>query len=177
MIRSLDKLLSELKHRRLTSFYHFVESTIGETKSCRSNLKLSDNRSLNEAEQYLLNVERHLTDRINNEHRHAAPHKINSYLQQEFDRTLDALRDLLKTLPRYQTQHDKHKRTRTSRRSSPVEEKPLNNKSTQPKTRTAPVDNNTEEDESSEASHSSVGDEVLMEVARDAYESKPNRPK
>jgi len=34
-----------------------------------------------------------------------------------------------------------------------------------------------DDDQSSEASHSSIGDEVLMEVARDAYEQRPHHSK
>ena len=137
-------------------------------------MKLSDNRSVQDAEQFLLSIEKRLTNRINEEHRRAAPHKINSELQHAFDNTLDALKDLLKTIPRYQTQQDRHKRTRTSRRPSLAKENPvINNKPIQPKSHIVFADD--DDDKSSDASHSSIGDEVLMELARIAYEKKPTK--
>jgi hypothetical protein len=151
-----------------------VESIIGEIKQCRSIIKLSDYRSLYDAEQFIISIENRLTNRINDEYRRASPHGINPQLGHAFDKTLDSIRHLLSSFHHYQSQINKHKRSRpTTHRSPSSEEKPIVNKSTQPKPR---IDQD-DDDQSSEASHSSIGDEVLMEVAKDAYEQRPNRYK
>jgi hypothetical protein len=127
--------------------------------------RLSDDRSLYDTQQFIISIESRLTNRINDEYRHACPHGINPQLEHAFDKTLDSIRHLLNSLDHYQSQINKHKRSRqtitTHRLSSTNEEKPIVNKSRI---------NHNDDDQSSEASHSSVGDEVLMEVARDAYE-------
>ena len=111
-----------------------------------------------------------LTNRINDEYRHAAPHGLATRLEQAFDKILDAIRHLLSSLDHYQSGTNRHKRSRTTHRSSPSDEKPTMSKSTQPKTRI----NRNDDDQSSDASRSSVSDEVLMELARDAYEQRPS---
>jgi hypothetical protein len=146
-----------------------IESLIVDMKKYRSTIKLSDDRSLYDAQQFIISIESRLTNRINDEYRHACPHGINPQLEHAFDKTLDSIRHLLNSLDHYQSQINKHKRSRqtitTHRLSTSNEEKPIVNKSTQSKSRI-----NHDDDQSSEASHSSVGDEVLMEVARGAYE-------
>jgi hypothetical protein len=150
------------------SFCHLVKSLIGEIESCRSNIKLSDDRSLYEAKELIISIENRLTKRMNNEHNFAAPKTLSEHLEYSFDKILDSIRNILNSFHHYQSQINKHKRSRTTHHSSTIEEKP----SIQPKTRNNDDD---DDDQSSEASHSSIGDEVLMEVARDAYEHRPHR--
>jgi hypothetical protein len=155
------------------SFYYLVESIIGEIKACRSNTKLFDSRSLYDAEKFIIAIERRLTNRINDEYHRASPHGIHEQLQYSFDKILDAIKHLLNSFKYYQSKINKHKRSRPIHRSSPIEDKPpIVYRSTQQKTR---IDD--DDDQSSEASHSSIGDEVLMEVARHAYEQRPHHLK
>lgn len=161
----MESFFEELKHRRYNSFSNFIQTLIEEIKTRRSSLKLFENNSLDELERSLLDVEMRLTSRMNDEHRLAAPAKLKAPLQKSFDKTLDALRNLLTTLSRYQRNNDRRKRLRTS----PVDEKPVTTRS---KSR-----NHEEEEQSSETSHSSIGDEILMELARVAYEGQPIRSK
>lgn len=163
-IRCLEHLLHELSNRRMISFISFVENLIVEVKTRRSELKVFDNDSLHAAGEAILDVEARLANRMNDEHRHVAPRKLNAKLQRVFDKTLDTLRNLLRALSRCEAHNDLTKRLKIS----PVEEKP---ETTRPKTRS------NDEEQSSETSHSSVGDEVLMELARVAYERKPDRTK
>jgi len=174
LLKSLDYLLDILQQRRFMSFYYLVESIIGEIKACRTNTKLSDSRSLYDAEKFIIAIERRLTNRINDEYHRASPHGINEQLQYKFDKTLDEIQHLLNSFKHYQSQINKHKRSRPIHRSLPIEDKPsiVHRSTTQQKTR---IDN--DDDQSSEASHSSIGDEVLMEVARHAYEQRPHHSK
>ena len=133
-------------------------------KTRRSELKVFDNNSLHALREALLDVENRLATRMNDEHRHVAPRKLNAQLQRIFDKALDTLRNLLRALSRCAAYNDLPKRLKTS----PVEAKPETSRS---KTRS------NDEEESSETSHSSVGDEVLMELARVAYDRRPNRSK
>ena len=148
-MKFLKQLLKKLNHRRFRSFFHFIESLMEEMKTHRSNLKLYDNNSLNDLEKSLLDVETRLTSRMNDERRHAAPLKLNRQLQRTFNQTVDALRNFLITLSHYQQKNDVRERQKT-----------------------AAVEVNEEPSETTETSHSSVRDDVLIELARGAYEKQ-----
>jgi len=95
---------------------------------------------------------------------------------------LDAIKHLLNSFHHYQSQANKTKRPRTTRRTLlPTPPSTTNKEHTESKPRINSNQQQTriddDDDQSSEASHSSFGDEVLMEVARDAYEQRPNRYK
>lgn len=147
-----------------------MESVIRETQSVRSAIELTDQQSVHDTENLLISLESRLTNRINGEYHRASPLGIGSELERAFDKTLDALQQLLSALNPYKSQTDSHKRSRTTDQSSPTEEKPTVTKSSQPKSRI-------KDEQSSEASHSSIEDEVLVKVARAAYEQKSKRLK
>ncbi|CAF1165885.1 unnamed protein product [Rotaria sordida] len=179
ILKSLDHLSNVLDHLRFTSFYYLVKSIVGEIKSCRSTINLSDYRSLRDGEQTIISIERRLTKRMNDEYHHASPHGIDRQLDNSFNAILDSIRQLLISLRLYQSQIKNNKRPRTTRWSSPnisssiehnhIESKPIINLNQQ--------DIKIDDDQSSEASHSSLGDEILMEVAKNAYEHRPDRYK
>ncbi|CAF2242576.1 unnamed protein product [Rotaria magnacalcarata] len=179
ILKSLDYLLDVLHRLRFTSFINLVESIVGEIKACRSTLKLSDYRSVHDAEQIIISIERHLANRMRDEDHRASPHGVDQSLEHAFNNTLDSIRDLLNSLTVYQSQTHKNKQPKKTRWSSPnipssVEVKVVDIK---PMIDSNQDDSKIEDDQSSEASHSSLGDEILMEVARDAYEKRPNRLK
>ncbi|CAF1154467.1 unnamed protein product [Rotaria sordida] len=179
ILKSLDYLSDVLDHLRFTSFYYLVKSIIGEIKSSRSAINLSDYRSLRDSEQLIISIERRLTKRMNDEYHHASPHGIDRQLDNSFNAILDSIRQLLISLRLYQSQIKNNKRPRTTRWSSPnisssiehnhIESKPIIDLNQQ--------DIKIDDDQSSEASHSSLGDEILMEVAKNAYEHRPDRYK
>ncbi|CAM4804461.1 unnamed protein product [Rotaria magnacalcarata] len=179
ILKSLDYVLDVLHRLRFTSFINLVESIVGEIKACRSTLKLSDYRSVHDAEQIIISIERHLANRMRDEDHRASPHGVDQSLEHAFNNTLDSIRDLLNSLTVYQSQTHKNKQPKKTRWSSPnipssVEVKVVDIK---PMIDSNQDDSKIEDDQSSEASHSSLGDEILMEVARDAYEKRPNRLK
>ncbi|CAF4047025.1 unnamed protein product [Rotaria sp. Silwood2] len=179
ILKSLDYLFNVLNHLRFTSFYQFIKLIVGEIDCCRSTIKLSDYKSLQDAEQMIMSIERRLTNRMNDEYHRASPHKIDQQLEHSYEETLDSIRQLLISFRLYQSQIQQNKRPRTTRWSSPnlpssvehmdIESKPIINLNQQ--------DIKIDDDQSSETSHSSLGDEVLMEVAKNAYEHRPNRYK
>ncbi|CAF4137969.1 unnamed protein product, partial [Rotaria sp. Silwood2] len=179
ILKSLDYLFNVLNHLRFTSFYQFIKLIVGEIDCCRSTVKLSDYKSLQDAEQMIMSIERRLTNRMNDEYHRASPHKIDQQLEHSYEETLDSIRQLLISFRLYQSQIQQNKRPRTTRWSSPnlpssvehmdIESKPIINLNQQ--------DIKIDDDQSSETSHSSLGDEVLMEVAKNAYEHRPNRYK
>ncbi|CAF4196640.1 unnamed protein product [Rotaria socialis] len=179
ILKSLDYVLDVLHRLRFTAFISLVKSIVDEIKACRSALKLSDYRSVHAAEQIIISIERHLANRMRDEDHRASPHGVDQSLQHAFNNTLDSIRDLLNSLTAYQSQTHKNKQPKKTRWSSPnipssVE---IKNVDIKPMIDSNQDDSKIEDDLSSEASHSSLGDEVLMEVARDAYEKRPNRHK
>lgn len=154
---------------------------IREIQSCstRTNLK-----------EKLYSIEKRLSNKINEQHRRQAPYPVHRELQHAADRALDTLRHLLRSCDqsRRPTRHTRWSTppppaTASSSSSSASssaaaaaavssdqqESKPIVHSNAQPSHHL------NEDDLSSEASHSSFGDEVLMEVARTAYEHRPRR--
>ena len=156
---------------RYKSFYYVVQPLITEIHSCRSSIDLYNYQSLRDARQLITSLEARLTNRLNDEYHRASPHGIHRQLESSFDQILGSIEHILTSLQYYQDLIEKNKRRRKTRWSSPPRQEHTENK---------PVINSDErrikleDDQSSEASHSSFGDEVLMEVAKDAYEQRPN---
>ncbi|CAF1201549.1 unnamed protein product [Adineta steineri] len=180
MLKCFDHLLGVLHNLRYTSFSHFIQRIVCDIEYCRSHIKLSEHRSLFEAENLILTIEKALADRINDEYRHAVPHGIDRSLESAFQKTLDEIKHLLNSFHHYQSTIDKNKRSRhthwtPSDASKTVEREYIERKPTinlnQHQTRN---NNDDDDDQSSEPSHSSFADDVLMEVAKDAYEQRPH---
>jgi len=159
----LDHLFDVLRKRHYTSFGHLVEYLIDEVQAHRSNTKISNLQSLLDARQLLTSIDNRLSTRMSDEYHRTAPHQIPEQLEYAYRKTLDAIRDVLDSIEYYQSKFNSTKRTRTIVH----EERPIVHSYARTNT-----DGN--DDVSSETSHSSIGDEVLMEVARDAYEQRPN---
>lgn len=167
-------------HRiRFTSFANLVQPIINEIQKCRSNIKFSEHQSLLDVEKIIASIEHRLAERMADETRRAAPAKVDGNLEYVFNNTLDSIARLLKSLSDYKSELHKNKQPRRTCWSSPnhssfVEQKNVDIK---PIINLNQHDKSIEDDQSSEASHSSLGDEILMEVARDAYEKRFNRSK
>jgi hypothetical protein len=157
---------------RYSSFDHVVRSVITEIEFCRSNINLSDQQSIEDVRQKITAIETRLTNRLDSERHRTLPHDIHRQLESSFDKTLTSIKHLLTSFHHYEDLINKNKRRRKSNWSTPpqhecIETKPVINSDQQHIKQ--------DDDQSSEASHSSFGDEALMEVARDAYEQSSNR--
>lgn len=164
LLKALDHLFDVLRKRHYASFGHLVEYLVDEVQAHRSNMKISDVQSLSDARHLLTSIDNRLSSRMNDEYHRAAPHQVPEQLEYAYRKSLDAIRDVLDSIEYYQSKINANKRTRTIVH----EEKPTIHSFARNNT-------NENDDQSSEASHSSVGDELLMEVARDAYEQRPTR--
>ncbi|CAF4658675.1 unnamed protein product [Rotaria sp. Silwood1] len=176
IFKSLDYLLNVLSHLRFTSFYHYVKLIIDEIETCRSTIKLSNYESLCDVEKSIESIECRITNRMNNEYNHASPHTIDRQLEHSYRETLDSIRQLLTSFRVYKSRIENNKRAKTTRWSSSalplcVEYQHIE---TKPTIQINQLDIKIDDDQSSEASHSSLGDEVLMEVAKTAYEHRPH---
>lgn len=148
---------------------------IKEVKSCTKRTSLK---------QKLYSVERRLTHKMNEQHRRKSPYSVHRDLQQAFNHLLDIIRHLLDSAENLQSEKRRNFAS-SSTNSAPAPSTPPPPTRTTTSTTSTPTptrkifkteeDDDDEDDKSSEASHSSFGDEVLMEVARNAYEHRPKR--
>ncbi|CAF3512616.1 unnamed protein product [Rotaria sp. Silwood1] len=102
--------------------------------------------------------------------------ETNRQLEHSYRETLDSIRQLLTSFRVYKSRIENNKRAKTTRWSSSalplcVEYQHIE---TKPTIQINQLDIKIDDDQSSEASHSSLGDEVLMEVAKTAYEHRPH---
>lgn len=174
MLKCLDRLLYLVNRRNLSlSFSHLIESVIDEIKSVRR-----DSSSDRQIEQLIISIEKRLTKKVDEQNHRASPYGLRREVNSAFDRTLDAIRDLLSSLRRRHrsaSRESPSKRPRRSRYSTPpplvpepMEVKPI-----------VPIEKNDtsfprriDDDQSSEASRSSYGEEDLMDIARDAFNKR-----
>ncbi|UJR07786.1 hypothetical protein I4U23_012068 [Adineta vaga] len=184
LYKSLHCLSEVLHNRGFRSFYETVKRIVYEIGVCQSNINLFEKESLEQAIGIITSIEQRLSNRIQDERHHASPHAIPRKLEETSDTILDAIKNLLNSFEYYKSKINSTKRPRKSRWSPP--DVPSTN--TQEYTESKPAihsnqhqsrnnENDDYDDQSSEASRSSFGDEVLMEVARDAYEQRPNHHK
>lgn len=177
-------LSNVLRDRGFQSYDELIKRIVSEVSTCQSTLILSDRQSLDQATNIIIDIERRLSNRIQSERNRAAPHEISRKLEESSDRTLDCIKQLLNDFDHYKSKANSGKRPRLTRWSSPdqpstnVQEhldiKPtIHSKEHQSRRK----ENDDYDDQSSEASRSSFGDEVLMEVAKIAYERSSNRHK
>ena len=132
-------------------------------------------------------MEKDLTKKIDEQNHRATPHGLSRDVNSAFDHTLDAIRDLLSSLRNQsRPQESSSHRARRSRWSTPppplvtISPEPMEFKPSVPRERN---NNNSflarmeqdENDQSSEASRSSYGEEDLMLTALEAYNKRPNR--
>lgn len=174
----LEDFLTVVDHHSSSSFYHTVRLMIKEVKSCTKRTSLK---------QKLYSVERRLSHKMNEQHRRKSPYSVHRDLQQAFNRLLDVIRHLLDSAENLQSEKRRNFAS-SSTNSAPAPSTPTSTTTTTKTTTTTPTptrkifkkeeddeQDDDEDDKSSEASHSSFGDEVLMEVARTAYEHRPKR--
>jgi hypothetical protein len=160
-----------LHHLRYKSFNYVVQPLITEIHSCRSSIDLYNYQSLRDARQLITSLEARLTNRLNDEYHRASPHGIHRQLESSFDQILGSIKHILTSLQYYQDLIEKNKRPRKTRWSSPLRQEHTENK---PAINSDQHRVKLEDDQSSEASHSSLEDDVLTKVAKDAFEQRPN---
>lgn len=125
---------------------------------CRSNIKLSDYRSLSGTENLMISARNRLLSRINDENNRITSNKVPNPLVSIYKKVLDSFDAVLNSIESHQSKINKHKRSRPAS----LDKQRIIRKSIPSRTR---IDN---DNESSDASHSSVEDEVLQKQARDA---------
>jgi hypothetical protein len=127
----------------------------------------------------IIEIENRLKKRISDERWCVAPPSlIHQECKGSFTNVLEVIRHLKTSLRHYQSQADIMKRPSTSHRvppsSSSIQQEFIRKK---PAVNSNQHRIKMDEDESSDTSHSSIGDEVLMELAKGAYEQRPYRHK
>ncbi|CAF1370117.1 unnamed protein product [Adineta ricciae] len=178
LYKSLYYLSNVLRDRRFQSFDELIKRMVSEVSTCQSTLVLSDRQSLDQATSTIIDIEKRLSNRIQSERHRVAPHEIYRNLEESSDRTLDCIKQLLNDFDYYKSKANSSKRPRLTRWSSPdqpstnteehLDIKPsIHSKEHQSRRK----ENDDYDDQSSEASRSSFGDEVLMEVAKTAPKS------
>lgn len=171
-------MLSDIVQQlRFKSFYNLTKELISQVENFVSTIKISNCRSLSDAKKFIISIEKRLTNKMNDEYRLAAPNEISKKLEYSFSKTLDSIREILKLFEDYQSQLEEGIRTRVTRWSSPSPRAPLEHKNieTKPSINFNPQHIKFEDDQSSDASNSSLGDDALMEVAKNAYEQRSHR--
>ncbi len=161
-----------LRYLRYSSFDSLVRLLITEVESCRSSINLSDTQSLHDAQQLIASLEARLTNRLNDERHRASSHGIHRQVESSFDQILGSIKHILTSLQYYQDLIEKNKRPRKTRWSSPLRQEHTENK---PAINSDQHRVKLEDDQSSEASHSSFVDEILMDVPKDSMNKEPNR--
>ena len=170
MLKCLDRLLYLVNRRNLSSsFSHLIESVIDEIKSVRR-----DSSSDRQIEQLIISIEKRLTKKVDEQNHRSSPYGLRREVNSAFDRTLDAIRDLLSSFRRRHRSPSRKespaKRSRRSRWSTPppIVPEPMESKPSVPTSFPRRID----DDQSSEASRSSCGEEDLMHIALDAYNKR-----
>jgi hypothetical protein len=170
ILNAIHNLRVVSNHRSSLSLYYFVKWLSNEMKTVRFREKLVDCQSMRNTEMFLTAMEQRLAVKLNKQYCQLS-YNVAQQIERSSDRVFDTLRRLLSTIREHRSTVERAHRSSqpsTSAQCELVESKPIVIGVDDKPARRAPAD----DDQSSDTSHSSFGDDVLMKVARDAYERR-----